>query len=418
MSERQPAVGGRRGLLIPAAIVSGVGSYVFLALAARVLDPAGYAELSVVWSFVVVVALGVLLPVEQELTRQAIAGSSPAALRSAMPTGLGVLALAEAGWLGLAIVVGLPAPMAVAGALVLPVLVLQSGARGLLAGAGAFGRYAALVAIEGGVRALLPLALLLLAGVLAPGPAALVVVVVAAGILSLLPALGAAPLRLGAGAPPQGNSAPLSARRFAARTAGLSWAALAVQLVLNGAVLAAALLPGDPEASGRMLAVVSLARIPVFLYQSLQAAVLPPISAARHRGRAAEVRRRVAALLAVAAAVAVAVSLVGGLAGRQIVALVFGPDVVLGADATALLSAGLAAAFVAIVASDCLAALGRHAVLGPVWTVAVAIGVGTLLLTADAGPRSVAVAVLATALFALLVLVGVLLPRLLPGPRR
>jgi O-antigen/teichoic acid export membrane protein len=133
------------------------------------------------------------------------------------------------------------------------------------------------------------------------------------------------------------------------------------QLVVNVAVIDVDLLaPGRPAVVGALLAAMVLARVPIFVFTSLQAALLPGLASASAVGDV----RRFRWLLRRASAAVVALGLVGGVLaavfGPWLGPLLFGVQHVLHWSDFALLAFGTACYMLALVLGQGAIALSRH----------------------------------------------------------
>ncbi|TAJ49304.1 MAG: hypothetical protein EPO52_03250 [Herbiconiux sp.] len=252
---------------------------------------------------------------------------------------------------------------------------VQFPLRGLLSGSGLTTTYSGVIATEGLLRIVLPLALALL-GVTNPVVFAFVVAVAAA--VAVVPAL------LGSDRSWLVHTAPRR-RVFASQAGRLIVAALSIQLLLNSStLLAKAVAEGsDGVLAGQILTCLSIARIPIFVYQVAQILYLPRLAGEWTKGELRSVRRTLA--IALAAAVVVGVLITGGMAtlGPWITSLLFGPDLVLSLQGTVLVSAGVAFFMVAVVASDGAVALGAHTLVLRSWVVAVLCAIPVALFAGD-----------------------------------
>jgi O-antigen/teichoic acid export membrane protein len=229
-------------------------------------------------------------------------------------------------------------------------------ARGICSGSGRFGSYAVVMGGDGLVRILLCVALAG-AGVKAVGPYGL--------------AVAAAPL----------VGVVLVARRGALRTDDgpeATWEEVTPNLgwLLAGSVLAAALVNAGPltipilaphspkELVTEFSSGVLLARVPLFLFQAVQAALLPRLARLAAQGEYGEFRRGFKHLMIVVMAVGVI-----GVGGSYL----FGPSLVTIFDATlsrrtmAMLALGSACYMVAIATAQAVIALKGHALVAIGW---------------------------------------------------
>lgn len=392
-------------------VALGASAYAFLILAGRGLGVERFAQLSVLWVLVFTVGPGLFVPLEQEVGRAVAArrargsGSGPL-VRLATRIGAGTAAAVTAGLLlsaPLLLPLLLDGSVALLATLLVAVWALCAAhlSRGVLAGAGRFGHYGGQLGAEGLLRVGACLALVL-AGVTAVaayglllGGATLAAVLLTAGGLRGLRAHG-----------------PAASGRELSRHLGLLLAGsvLAQALVNLGPVLVKLLAPPEQQgAAGRYLAGAVLTRVPLLLFASVQASLLPRLSALAAQGREAEFRStllRIAALVAAAGGAGVLVLVA---VGPELVRLLFGAGFELGRDELGLLALGSALYMVAVVVSQAHIALGRHATSTAGWAAGVAaLGLATLLGTGVVG-RVVWAFVLGTA--AALVVLAALLPR-------
>ena len=365
-SVRRPGIAAvaRNGSVAIAAglLTLGLTQYLFLVLAGHLLGDAGYAPLGVMWILVFLLASAVLYPIEQELSRAIAArrargeGIGPVVRRGALvAAGFSVVVLVVLGGVSAALV-----PRLLDGQWLLAVALMLSVAsyaieyvvRGVLAGTGRLHRYAVLIAGEGLWR-LVGAVVIALAGVKTAGGYGLLV---AAG-----PALGAAVslVRSGRllGPGPEADIREISASLGSLVTAGVLSQALA-----NAAPLAvAAMLPSDEQdLAGAFLKAVVITRIPVFLFQALQAVMLPRLTHLATNEQHADFRtvlvRFGGLVVGIGAAGALGVALVG-----DIVLRVFGSDYPLPRTDLVLLAVGNGTFLLALTAAQALVALRGQA---------------------------------------------------------
>jgi O-antigen/teichoic acid export membrane protein len=355
--------GGTAAHVAGSQVALAASNYILLAIAARHLDPAGFASVSAYYLLINTVGRGLFAAVELETTRAVAAGTHGmrAALRQT-----GVLLV------GALVLLGLAAPLLTGG--VMTVALLAVGAvtmaaaylvRGPLAGRQRYGRYAATFWIEAGV-----------------GLAAAVVLTVidehatAAWIAVLALAPGVAPLllwaRRGAGWAPALEECHIAATeseecdipgtgqargRDAAPLGPVLWSAallLAGQGVWNLApVLVTARLSDAATLAAGFTTVAVVVRAPVLLFPTIQAMLLPRLA-----GGARTPRPLVAAVVA-AGLVWVALAPV---AVPFVAALVFGTTASPAPWIVALLALSIALGGVAQVAqAQMVAARRTHA---------------------------------------------------------
>jgi O-antigen/teichoic acid export membrane protein len=341
--------------------VLGVGSYAHLAIAGHELTIRGMASVSVLWAIVSCLGIGLFFPVEQELIRHVAArtvggeGVALAVRRGAALAGCVLL---------IVVITGLAAARPLADQLFggdigmtyalcasfVAVAVVLVG-RGVLAGLGRFGGYGTQLGIDGSMRVVLSTALAL--GHV-HSPTAYGLILTAAPLLSA--ACTARPtlrgLRPGSPIP-----WPVMCRGFGI----LIGSSLLAQMVVNVAVIDVDLLaPGRPAAVGALLAAMVLARVPIFVFASLQAALLPGLASASAAGDL----RRFRWLLRRASAAVAALGLSGGVLaavfGPWLGPLLFGVEHVLHWSDFLLLAFGTTCYMLALVLGQGAIALSRH----------------------------------------------------------
>jgi O-antigen/teichoic acid export membrane protein len=135
----------------------------------------------------------------------------------------------------------------------------------------------------------------------------------------------------------------------------------------------------DDEA-GAFLAGLVIARVPLFLFQAVQASLLPKLSELAEQGRTAELRSGLSRLVLLVSGIG-AVGIVGaGVAGSTVVKVMFGNDFVLGTRTMVMLAVGSAAFMVASLLAQASIALGGHRPMAMAWGVGLTgllIAVGT-----------------------------------------
>ena len=392
--------------------ISGLAAYGFLVLSAHALGPARYASLSVLWALIFLAAPGFFLPLEQEIARLVSAqraagqGGGPVLKRAAICGAVLVSLLLVTALIARPVLDRLFDEDALLSLSFLLALVAYCGqhiVRGALSGNGHFNRYALLIAGEGLFRFGGCLALLAI-GVTAAGPYG--IVVAAAPVAGIV--LSA---RRGRGIMSPG---PVTRWRELSTALGyLLTGSVLSQLLVNAGPIAVKLLatPEQSHLAGSFLAGLVLARIPLFLFQSVQAALLPQLAALAERGRIAEFKSSLVRLLAAVAGVAAVATVAAFVVGPGLLRFLFGPGFELGRVDFAYLAAASGTLMVAITLAQALIALSHHgrAVAGwfcGVVGLAVATAAGDeLLLRVETGllaGAAVSVAVLGTQLVGLL----------------
>ncbi|MFJ7587208.1 hypothetical protein ACIQZO_07395 [Streptomyces sp. NPDC097617] len=259
--------------------VLGAASYIHLAVAGHSLSEADKAGVSVLWTLVMSVGIGLFFPIEQELTRIVAAravrgeGAAPVLKKAGLLTAgilaavLGALAL-FAGPVADRLFHGDRQLVAVLGA-AFAGMALCYLTRGILAGTGRFTAYGSQLAVDGGLRIVLAFAFAL-AGLHSALAFSLILVV--APFIALLVTL--APTR-GAARP----GGPMATRELVRGLGPLTASTLLAQVVVNAAVMSAQLLePTRTELIAGLLSALVLARVPLFVFGSLQASLLSGLS--------------------------------------------------------------------------------------------------------------------------------------------
>lgn len=341
--------------------VLGLASFVHLAVAGHTLSPAGMASVSVLWSLVFLIGLGLFFPVEQELIRLIAVrkttgqGITPVVWRGAALTGailavvLIPLALAARPIAGALFAGDTGMVGALAGAFL--AMAVVSVSRGVLAGSGRFTAYGGQLAADGLVR-IGSAAALGAAGIRSPLLFGLILTL--APLVSALVTLWPLVQELGPG--PTVPWAQLS------RGLGLLiGSTILSQIVVNVGVINARLLsPGDAAAVGALLSAMILARVPLFIFASLQASLLPGLAGAVAAGKYARFRK----LIVRGAATVTGLGIVGGIVavvlGPWLIRVLFAARPLLGAADFAWLASGTLLYMLAMVLGQGVLAVSRH----------------------------------------------------------
>jgi O-antigen/teichoic acid export membrane protein len=342
-------------------LLAGLSAYGFLIVADAPLSDEEYAPLSALWGLVFLAGPGLFLPLEQEVSR-ALAerrarnqGGAPVVRRAAtigIGLGLGVLVLLIATaritvdhlfdhqlLLLVGFVLGLAG--ALAGHLT----------RGSLSGSGQFKGYAAYIGADGFLR-FLGAVVCVVVGVETAGWFG-----IALGIAGLL----AVPVALGVQRPILEEGPESAFREISAALGYLMTASLLSFGIMNiGPVLVQVLATeAEKDAAGRFLPGLVIARIPLFLFQAVQAALLPKLSALAGAGRLGSFRKGLFQLLGVVAALAAVGTLVGFTIGPWVVQILF-PDAELSSRTLGLLAAGSGLYMLALAMAQAVIARGGH----------------------------------------------------------
>lgn len=360
---------------------TGATTYVLLVVTARAVGPDAYSRFSVFWAAIVITSFGLFLPVEQVLARRAArSDGSRSDVERLLSMGV------RRGWALAGVAVLVSATIWVvrwgpetevivviaAFGLATGGFVTQFAARGMLSGRIALRDYALVIATDSGLRAVVVLALWL-TGVTSVGAYALTVGAssLACGLLGLALALRASTPFPAPVSPPTAPAAapatPIGRRELAATVT----AALSMQLLLNSAIVIAGLVASERDAvlAGRLLAVIVIARLPVFVVQSGQAAYVGRIAHRAHTGDTAGMRRLLVRLAGLVAAAASGTVLVAAAAGPPVIRLLFGHEYAISRSVATMVALGVAAYLVASVTNDVAVALGEHRRLWPAWMI-------------------------------------------------
>lgn len=355
-------------------MVNGIGLYVFIALAGRELGPTAMAPLSVMWAVTFFAAPGLFLPLEQEVSRAVASrrarqvGAAPV-IRNAALIGTGLLLVAlvlafatlpvtfESIWGGQTLLfVGFVLTM-VGSAVAHPI-------RGVLAGSGRFDAYAVYFGAEGVLRVVFAGALIL-AGTSTAGPFGLSV-----GLVPFV-AVAIALIR------PRGLVQPGPPSRAGEVTASLGAllaASLLTAAMMNGGVVAIELLATEAQedAASHFLAGLILARVPLFLFQAVQASLLPRLAHLAGGRKWVEFRLALVRLVAAVVALGAIATLTAWSIGPWALTTFFGPEYELGHRDLALLALSSSIFMVAVALGQSLIALSSQAHLALAWAVGVA----------------------------------------------
>jgi O-antigen/teichoic acid export membrane protein len=356
-------------------LISGVTSYVFLKLVrAGIGSDEATEPVNQLWFLTFLLAPGFFLPVEQEVGR-ALAhrralgqGGGPVVRRAAM------LALALAALTTVPLIGAGPVLVdtlfadnwALLVCLVMAFLSWSSAhlARGILSGSGRFGPYGLLLGVDGLLR------------------------VVASGVLTLFSVANPAAWGLAIALPPviavgvalrgqRGLLAPGPEADWSELTPNLGW-------LVAGSVLAAMLVNGGPIVAGLLKeegqsALVShftyaviITRIPLFLFQAVQAALLPKLAQLAARGAIDEFRTGFRKLIKVVMVVGT-VGVVGALAVGTTAVKIFSTEAELSRRTVGLLALASALYMLGLAMAQAIIALHGHARVALGWSVAVAV---------------------------------------------
>jgi O-antigen/teichoic acid export membrane protein len=354
-------------------VIGGLAAYGFLSVSARALGLDRYAPLGVLWALMFVAGPGFFLPLEQEVGR---------ALASRRARGLGGGPLIRRATLAGGMMVALLILVTVATGPALldhlfdgkPLLLIgfviglagyfaEFLVRGTLSGNGRFGTYGLLIGSEAVLR-MAACMVLAVVGVKTAGPYGIV--------------LGAAPFAATAFAlyrernlVTPGPDAPWS--ELSTALGVLLAGSVLAQLLVNAGVFAVQILADASEkaAAGRFLNGLIIARVPLFMFQAVQASLLPKLAGLVGAGRHADFRTGLRRLLAVVVAIGVVATVVAYAIGPMVVRIFFGRAFELGHRDLGYLAAASAAYMLALALAQALIALEAYARVVTGWAVGI-----------------------------------------------
>lgn len=356
--------------------VFGLSNFVFLALAGRDLGPAASASVAVAWTVLNALGIGLFQPLEQETSRRLSAaralGEAGSDLRRMVRyalfaiTVIVVVGAGGARWLAdLLFSSSLEIVLVVVLGLIGQALAYY--ARGVLAGTGRFDRYGEQLAADGVLRIVLAGGLYLTGSgtQLLYGLVLVVAPVVSTVVTARASTLLSVARRGGGGSRGTGMVGLVAASSSGQILANLGPIAMAVMATAS-----------QQDLSGRFVAAVTVARIPLFLFAAIQAVFLPALAALVARrdlpGFRSSVRKALLASTTLAAVGVVAIATIG----HWVLWLIYGPDFTISTWALVLISMSGGLFMLAQVFAQAL--LAHHAEKGVAvgWTLGI---VGALL---------------------------------------
>lgn len=383
MTRRLPVPDGT--LIVGAALlVAGVATYAFFRVGQNALGgPEEFAPISALWFATFSLAPGIFIPLEQELGRAL--SHRRARDEGGRPVVSKVLRLAAglAGVVLLVIAISSPivtstyfsgdwimmAALAVAFVAYAPALL----ARGICSGSGRFGSYGLIVGSDGVVRILLTMALAAI-GITAVGPYAFVVGLSPLVAVAFVAARGA--LRTEMGPPAEWSEV----------TSNLGWllgGSVFMAALLNAGVVAANLLSSDDE---KFLVTqfafgVLLARVPLFMFQAVQAALLPRLSALAARGELDEFVSGFKKLVILVVVVGAIGTIGAAVLGPWVIEIVYEAE--LGSKTLTMLAFASAVYMLALAIAQAVIALRGHALVAAGWASAFVIFIIVTAVSSD-----------------------------------
>jgi len=366
-------------------VVNGISTYVFQILGFRLLGSSSYAALNGLWVTAFVLAPGLFLPLEQEVARAlAHRRSRGDGGRPLLGRAVVLAAILVVGVIVLTLLLRVPIEekllrgsdtLFVSLVVVLVGFAFESLVRGTLSGNDRFGRYGIVVGVDGFARVALA-GLIAAVGfetlgwfgaVFAVGP-------FIAAFCGLVGARGLAT---------PGPRAPMSELSTA-----IGWLLLGstfAQALGYSAYIGASILATSSQDAelGAFIAGLFIARIPLLLFQAVQAALLPKLAGLLGRGLVHDFRVGLARLLGVVIGASIIGVLVALIAGPFLGRLLFGTNYTLSGAGLAALTAGCCLMVIALTLAQALIALRRYAVTAFAWVVGVAVFVVIIALPAS-----------------------------------
>lgn len=381
-------------------LVGGVSIYVFFRLGQDALGADGFKPITSLWFVLFALVPGFLLPIEQEISRaiahrRALGDGIAPVLRRVAPLVIGIT-------VGLLVIVALLArPLTndlFEGSTVVTIglfVALLSYApfyfaRGVCSGKGHFRTYSAMIALDGALR-VAGAAVLLVIGISRPGPYALMVAITPLLIVVAVAASG----RLSAG-----PGTPATWSELAPNLGWLLLGSLFAAALVNAGPLTVDILgtTAPPDTVTRFGNAVLLARVPLFLFQAVQAAMLPRLTRLATLGDADEFRDVLRRLILLVAGVGV-IGVGGAFAvGPWVLELVYGG----GIDRRTLTLLALSSAIymLAQAFAQSVLAMSGHRMVALGWTMSFIVFVVTAAWSSDDLYLRVEIALLSSAALA------------------
>ena len=356
-----------------------ITTYLVLVLAGRSLGPAGFASLSSLYFLLTSTATGLFTPLEQEVTarrggERARATWDDSLRRRAMGHGLAAAALAVgislALWPVTLRALGDQGWLLVSLCLALPGYACWFASRGELAGQGRLGVYGVELVVDGVVRLVGAVALVLTDHATSAG----------FGLL-----FGLSPWLAFAVAPRAGHGTPEDRRAQRAPPltgplALLVLSALAAQLLINAGPLVVSLMASedDRDRAGIYLAVLVVVRVPVYLFTAVQPGFLRALAEHAGGGRRVEFGHLLTLVVSAVSGVVLVACVLATALAPPVVSWLFDFDQELSRLTCLLLTLAVGLFLVATVFAQALIALGHNLWVATGWLLGlVGLAVGT-----------------------------------------
>jgi O-antigen/teichoic acid export membrane protein len=370
-------------------MISGITAYDFQILAFKGLTKSEYAALNGLWILVFVVAPGFFLPLEQEVGR-AVADRRSRALgggpvvRKAAQAGtilaLSLIVLSLVGFEAFGFTDRLfhgQEVLLVCFVIALATYAVQHITRGTLSGNGRFGPYGMILGAEGVFR-IVPVIVVYLAGV-----DSLLWYGLALAIPPVLASIVAVWGQHGLVEPgPEAEWSELSTNLTLLFLGSLAAQALSYAAALGVLVLARG--PKERADAADFIVGFFIARIPILLFQAIQAALLPKLAALSGAGKHDDFRSGLKKLVMIVVGVGVLGVVAGATIGPTVGQILFGDKFNLDNVDLTLLFLGSAAFILALTLAQALIALLGHGRALIAWAVGLVLCVGVMALGSSA----------------------------------
>lgn len=370
-------------------IIAGVATYAFFRVGASALGgDEEFAPIAAMWFAMFALAPGFFLPIEQELGRALAHRRALGEGGRPVVTKIAALTLV----VSIVVVVGLAisspwltgsyfsGDWLMFAALIIGFLSYAPVhlSRGICSGQGRFTPFAVVVASDGVMKIVGTVALTAI-GITAVGAYAFAIAVAPLFAVVAIGLRGS--LRTEPGPPAQWREIT---QNFGWLLLGTACAAV----LLNAGPIAANILASENEADAvtRFSYGVLLARVPLFMFQAIQASLLPRLARLAAQRSFNEFRRGLRLLVIVVAAIGVAGTIFGALLGPWTLRLVYDAD--LGGRTLAMLALSSALYMMALAVSQAVLALEDHAYVALGWVISlITFVIGTWLSSDDVFQR-------------------------------